>query len=290
MKGLPMIRFQCPVCNTVMSVPDTDAGRKGDCPKCGQRLQIPPVSPPARRQTMLGKLSRPFTRSRPRVRFDAPDVVASPIPAGPPARLTEAIEHDGQTEPRRRRSVLLFCIGGLVIGLGLGTVATLMLSGGRGHGPANQQSRSTPENAAGPVVNAASKAARMSRQDFRQTVRSFKSINGGRQWDGINQDDGLTGLFFFSKDFHDAFGKPIRTETIGDRAYWYWQCADGVVQVVLHDKLGKMMRSYKDGTINAFEEPGATKLTPGDVAALIAVNDGGDGAPATSRPSGPPPP
>jgi hypothetical protein len=35
-----------------------------------------------------------------------------------------------------------------------------------------------------------------------------------------------------------------------------------------------MMRSYKDGTIKAFEEPGATKLNPGDVAALVAVNDG----------------
>ena len=35
-----------------------------------------------------------------------------------------------------------------------------------------------------------------------------------------------------------------------------------------------MMRSYKDGTIKAFEELGATKLSPGDVAAPIAVNDG----------------
>lgn len=43
MKGLPMIRFECPVCNAVMSVPDTAGGRKGACPKCGQRLQVPPL-------------------------------------------------------------------------------------------------------------------------------------------------------------------------------------------------------------------------------------------------------
>jgi hypothetical protein len=34
------------------------------------------------------------------------------------------------------------------------------------------------------------------------------------------------------------------------------------------------MRSYKDGTIKAFEEPGATKLNPRDVPAINAVDDG----------------
>jgi uncharacterized paraquat-inducible protein A len=44
-----MIRFQCPLCNTVVSAPDADAGRKGDCPKCGQRLQVPPAPLPVQR-------------------------------------------------------------------------------------------------------------------------------------------------------------------------------------------------------------------------------------------------
>ena len=34
-------RFQCPNCNSVLAVNDSAAGRKGSCPKCGQRLQLP---------------------------------------------------------------------------------------------------------------------------------------------------------------------------------------------------------------------------------------------------------
>lgn len=36
-----MIRFACPVCRSVLSVPEAAAGKKGSCPKCGQRLQVP---------------------------------------------------------------------------------------------------------------------------------------------------------------------------------------------------------------------------------------------------------
>lgn len=47
-----MIRFSCPVCSAVLSVSDDAAGKKGSCPKCRQRLQVPSLSP--RNQTMLG--------------------------------------------------------------------------------------------------------------------------------------------------------------------------------------------------------------------------------------------
>jgi predicted Zn finger-like uncharacterized protein len=36
-----VLRFQCPVCKTVMQAPDDKIGKKVACPKCGQRLQIP---------------------------------------------------------------------------------------------------------------------------------------------------------------------------------------------------------------------------------------------------------
>jgi DNA-directed RNA polymerase subunit M/transcription elongation factor TFIIS len=45
-----MIRFACPVCNAVMKAPADKAGRKGQCPKCGQRLQVPSPS-----RTVLAK-------------------------------------------------------------------------------------------------------------------------------------------------------------------------------------------------------------------------------------------
>lgn len=56
-----MIRFTCPVCNASLHVPDSAAGKKGPCPKCGQRLLVPPpqrrkpTQPKGRRnQTILG--------------------------------------------------------------------------------------------------------------------------------------------------------------------------------------------------------------------------------------------
>ena len=47
-----MIRFACPACSVVtMNCPDDKAGVKVGCPRCGQRLEIPP----APKGTMLGK-------------------------------------------------------------------------------------------------------------------------------------------------------------------------------------------------------------------------------------------
>jgi hypothetical protein len=40
-----MIRFRCPKCHAVLKIRDSVAGRKGSCPQCGQRLQLP-VPPP----------------------------------------------------------------------------------------------------------------------------------------------------------------------------------------------------------------------------------------------------
>jgi hypothetical protein len=69
--------------------------------------------------------------------------------------------------------------------------------------PADEESHPAPAKAGSPVVPAASKAARLTTQELRRAVRSFRAINGGRQWDGVNRDGWLTGLFFFTKDFHD---------------------------------------------------------------------------------------
>ena len=29
-------------------------------------------------------------------------------------------------------------------------------------------------------------------------------------------------------------GKPNRTQTVGDQAYWYYQCTDGTIQLVMN--------------------------------------------------------
>jgi hypothetical protein len=47
-----MIRFACPACAKTLKVPDHSAGKKGPCPHCGQRLQVPAT---ARNKTVLGQ-------------------------------------------------------------------------------------------------------------------------------------------------------------------------------------------------------------------------------------------
>ncbi len=48
-----MIRFSCPACQSVVTVPPEKAGIKMPCPKCGQRLQVPV---PDINKTVLGAL------------------------------------------------------------------------------------------------------------------------------------------------------------------------------------------------------------------------------------------
>lgn len=47
------IRFACPVCHEAMTVANGQAGKKGQCPRCGQRVLVPP---PAANKTVLGEL------------------------------------------------------------------------------------------------------------------------------------------------------------------------------------------------------------------------------------------
>src|SRR5262245_33077318 len=42
---IAMVRFPCPKCKAVLKINDSVAGRRGSCPKCGQRFQLPEVLP-----------------------------------------------------------------------------------------------------------------------------------------------------------------------------------------------------------------------------------------------------
>lgn len=53
-----MIRFSCPACHKVFKVVDSGAGRKINCPQCGQRLLVPtPPQPEAVNKTVLAQLT-----------------------------------------------------------------------------------------------------------------------------------------------------------------------------------------------------------------------------------------
>jgi hypothetical protein len=65
-----VIRFSCPACQKVLKAPDQGAGRKTHCPRCGQRLLIPP---PVRveNKTILG-------RPEPSTATHSPSLAADP--------------------------------------------------------------------------------------------------------------------------------------------------------------------------------------------------------------------
>ena len=41
------IQFNCPYCTATIRVPDSAAGKQGSCPKCGTKLIVPKIAPPA---------------------------------------------------------------------------------------------------------------------------------------------------------------------------------------------------------------------------------------------------
>ena len=75
------IRFACPACETAYTVNDRDAGKKADCKKCGQRLQVP--SPP-RLKTVLGEVLPDALSTRPPAGHARP-AMGRLEPAGPGA-------------------------------------------------------------------------------------------------------------------------------------------------------------------------------------------------------------
>jgi hypothetical protein len=104
-----MLRFECPACKAVMNAPASGVGRKCTCPKCGQRLRIPPppkgtvlATPLPSRQGPAWKQQPPPERdgSQPVVPLvgDNPAMVAVPCPGCgraiwlPPNELSLTIE------------------------------------------------------------------------------------------------------------------------------------------------------------------------------------------------------
>jgi hypothetical protein len=63
-------------------------------------------------------------------------------------------------------------------------------------------------------------ASDLTKEEFREKLTSLR------------KPDGFKG-YYLENDLLSAFGKPTRTQTMGELKYWYWQCRDGTVQVVV---------------------------------------------------------
>jgi DNA-directed RNA polymerase subunit RPC12/RpoP len=74
-----MMRFSCPTCQKVLKAPADEAGRKIHCPRCGQRLEIPPPPQPVNHTVLAHPVLGPHATSpRPAAPGKAPLVTTCP--------------------------------------------------------------------------------------------------------------------------------------------------------------------------------------------------------------------
>jgi hypothetical protein len=103
------IEFNCDGCRYPFKVPDTMAGKKGKCPKCGALTTIPTSSS-----------GSPIAVAPP-----PPPPGMPPPPAGMPPAYADERDYDYAPQPRRRKKSKK----GLIIGLSIGA-AVLLIGGG----------------------------------------------------------------------------------------------------------------------------------------------------------------
>ena len=84
-----MIRFGCPTCKSVLEAPDHRAAGTINCPKCGQRLQIPAARASSGNRTMLGNLMP--TREPAPWLVGAPPPLPQRAPAPPPLPALDSL-------------------------------------------------------------------------------------------------------------------------------------------------------------------------------------------------------
>ena len=116
-----MIRFQCPTCLKRLKAPDGGAGRKISCPKCGQRLLIPPPVRPQKQPQDRTALGQPMPDP------DAPPAPSPLPPPGPPpgdAPQGQAlVDHSGSSwRGKAARQLFRLLAGGLFLTLFLAVV------------------------------------------------------------------------------------------------------------------------------------------------------------------------
>ncbi len=99
------ISYSCPVCKSPYSVPDADAGKKSECSKCGQRIQVPA---PRRNKTVLGELDdEPASIDAPQKwEREAAEPLLEPeiVPERSPGRDWDREQDDWEDYESRRRA------------------------------------------------------------------------------------------------------------------------------------------------------------------------------------------
>lgn len=90
-------------------------------------------------------------------------------------------------------------------------------------------------------VTGGGNTASMTKNEFRQAMKELS-------WSGINDMDGIQGMIP-EDEFFAAFGQPVRTQTLGDFNFWYYQCEDGLIQVVKSAVFGQGLGNDQADTV-----------------------------------------
>src|SRR5262249_25472125 len=135
----PTIRFQCPTCGATVTAPTRKVGKKSSCPRCGQRLQVPPQP----NTTVLG---RPLPNNAAPLQASEPPLCVIPVLSP----VDEEPEEVRANTPRRSRRVrIALVLTGCLLFSSLMIALALSLGGSeRGSGSSGSGS-----NARCPICN-----------------------------------------------------------------------------------------------------------------------------------------
>ncbi|MBM4082253.1 MAG: hypothetical protein FJ278_21290, partial [Planctomycetes bacterium] len=117
-----MIKSKCGGCGSILSAPESYAGKNAKCPKCGTVVPVPQATIGGVSKAVLAAelealaakaLSRAVSLVPPEERTSAEALTAAPIPA--PSEEEEAKEPVSEARPRRFRVEILISVLGVAI-------------------------------------------------------------------------------------------------------------------------------------------------------------------------------
>lgn len=89
---------------------------------------------------------------------------------------------------------------------------------------------------------------KLSKAEFRNKLKEYKNAAGSK-------NIFRTGVQPNINDFYKSVGKPDRTQTLGEKGYWYWNCTDGIIQMSFYLQGPNFsMEPNKDGKLNIWIE------------------------------------
>ena len=130
-------------------------------------------------------------------------------------------------KPGNRLPVVLALLLGVIIGY----VAGLATRSEQTHGDSAPQRN----------VASTRKPKGLTKEQWKQKVANHFPVS-------VNQISGMIS----PDDFKAEIGTPDRTQTVGDNTYWYYNCSDGVIQMVIDSTALSMYKTMIGAQMNDY--------------------------------------